>query len=169
MCVAIAVTGGIAAGGAIASAKIQSNAAKKAAATQAASATEARNVQQTQYQQARQDFNPYQQAGAAALGRLGQQASAPRITFDPNAPKSSQGMPVQTPLGAYAQSHAPQAGMGAGAPNMAAMGQGGGPGPSALQGQAGPLWTVQGPDGSTKQLPADVAQQFIARGAKRVG
>jgi hypothetical protein len=144
MCVAIAVTGGIAAGSAIAQSKIQSHAAKSAAKTQADAAKEARNFQQTQYEQSRQDFNPYQQAGAASLGRLGQSAMQPRPEFRPGQPQPS----FQPPT--------PQGFAGAG-PGLAAQGQG----PSRLV-------MMRGPDGAQKQVPEQLAQQLMTRGFQRV-
>lgn len=149
MCVATstAIAIGVGAAGAassIASAKIQSNAAKNAAKTQTDAATQARNVQQQQYQQARQDFNPYQQAGIGSLGRLNASAGAPRQAFNPGAPSGGFQMP-QNP--------------GSAPPGGAT------PGPAMPQ---QPPVMMQGPDGSRRPVPANLVQQFEERGARRV-
>lgn len=143
------------AGTGIYAAKKGASAARDAAATQSAAADKALALQKEQYGQARQDFSPYQQQGAAALGRLGTMATAPRQTFNPGQPQML-GMPPPQAQGAPG---------GLGTPWMA---QSGGPPPMTPQGPGGGLWTVQGPDGSTKQLPPNIAQQFISRGARRI-
>jgi hypothetical protein len=147
------------------SAKLQSNAADRASRTQAEAADKALAFQKEQYQQSRADFNPYLQAGADALGRMGTAATAPVTSFRPGQPQQlgmAQGIPPQPmargPVSAGAaafQGQPPQLGM---APQ--------GPQPQGAQG--GALWTIQSPDGETKQLPQAIAQQFIARGARRV-
>jgi len=93
-----AVIAGIAtAGGAVASAKIGSNAAKNAAKTQSDAADKALAVQREQYQQQRQDFSPYQQQGAQAMGRMTAMSQAPRQTFDPRQQQGQPSMPQQPP------------------------------------------------------------------------
>lgn len=178
MCVATAIIIGAAAtaGGTIASAKISSNAAKKAAQTQSDAGDKALAFQREQYEQARQEFNPYQQAGYGALGRLGTAAAAPPVNFQPGQSRQlglPQGVPP-APMGARVAAGGAAPGGGVVAAGL----QGtpvAGPGPAATappnapqNGASAALWTLQAPDGTTKQLPPEVAQQFVARGATRV-
>lgn len=138
----LAIVGGIGAAGSVASAKIASNAAKDAAQTQAKAGQQALTTQQQMYQQARQDFNPYQQAGAGALGRLGQRASAAPPAFTPGQPSNFGTMgtgqnPALQPAGATNAPH----GMG--------------------QPPTGQMVTLRAPDGTTQQFPADRVQQVM--------
>jgi hypothetical protein len=136
----------ISAGTDVAKAAISANAAKNAAKTQSAAADKSLAFQQGIYGQQQQNFAPYLAQGQNAVQQLGQRAAQPSPTFQPGRPTSFQS-PPQTPMASLGQ---PQQGM-------------------APQGAQGGLWTIQAPDGTTKQLPAQMAQQFVARGAKRVG
>jgi hypothetical protein len=84
---------GASAGAQVAGAVIGSKAAKSAAKTQAAAADQSLAFQKQQYQQSRQDFAPYQQQGAQAVGQLGAMTQARPMTFDPAQP---QGLPRST-------------------------------------------------------------------------
>lgn len=156
MCVAIGTAvaiGSIAAStaGTVYAAKKGSDAAKGAAKTQQDAATEARNLQEQRYQQSRQDFNPYQQAGASSLARLGSAAGAPRQQFNGAQPGGGFQMPQQPPLGA------------AGGPPMPQQGQPGGPAMMQPQSQPqGRTVTLRAPDGTTHQFPEQAVPQVIA-------
>ena len=157
MCVgtSTAIALAVGAGASLGSAAISSHAAGKAADTQTKAAKDALNFQQTQYNQARQDFDPYKQAGSAAVGRLGGMATTPTPTFQPGSPTPRFGN-----LGNPA---------GAGMPSPSAPGAFGMSQPGQPQAGGGAMWTLKAPDGSTRQYPPDVAQQFMSRGAIRVG
>lgn len=137
----------IGAGASLAGAKVASNASKNAARTQQQAGQQALQAQQQSYQQQRQDFAPYQQAGQQALGRLqgmaGQPAAQPAVGQLGNGP-----MRQASPMGLIAQAAAPMGGM---------LSQGGG------------MVTVQAPDGSTRQMPQALAQQFVQKGARILG
>lgn len=138
-------------------AKIQSNAAKKVAAIQSASADKALAAQKAGYESQRADFEPYQQAGAAALGRLGATAG----TFTGGMPQQPQ-MPQQGGLGQLGQPPQGQAQMGGMSPQMGqAVPQqpGGGPMP-------GSLVRVKAPNGQIAMLPRDMAQRAVEKGAQ---
>lgn len=77
----------ISAGADVAKAAIASRAAGQAANTQSAAADKSLAFQQGIYGQQQQNFAPYLQAGQQALGRLGQQATAPPPTFRPGQPQ----------------------------------------------------------------------------------
>lgn len=161
MCVAVAVVGGIAAAGAITSAKIQSNAAKHAADTQTAAANKALTVQQQQYQQGRQDFSPYQQAGAASVGRLQQRAQQQTPQFNPGGPQPQWGS-LGNPTGGQMPQPGPPMGQGA------AMGGSGMPQPPqspAMQSRgivSGKMVALRAPDGSVQQFPESAVPQVMA-------
>lgn len=126
-----------------------SNASKNAAKTQAVAGDKALAAQQAGYTQQRNDFQPYQQAGVAALGRLGQTAG----TYQGGPPQPPSQMPPQGPpqgLGQLGQP--PQMGMG---------------GPGGPQG--GALVQVRAPTGEMAMLPQAQAQAAVAKGATIVG
>lgn len=137
------ITGAATAGAQVVGAKLASNAAQNAARTQSQAADRALAYQQQLQQQQRQDFTPYQQAGASAMGQLGRLANAPQPVFNASAPMGQLGLPPQ---------QAPQP-------------------PQNFQ-QAGQnnqgMVKVQAPDGEIRQYPASAAQMLIARGAKLV-
>lgn len=152
-----AIAIGVGAAGAassLASAKIAANASKSAAKTQAAAGQQALNAQQQGYQQQRQDFSPYLQAGTTALGRLGQTAG----TYTGGMPQP-QGPPPQMP-------QRPQQAMG----SLGSLGAPQGPPPGApppqMGGAQGGLVRVQAPTGEVAMLPMAVAQQAVQKGAK---
>lgn len=180
-------------------AAIQSKAASKAQKSQETAGDKALAFQREQYQQARSEFNPYQQAGYGALGRLNLEAGIGRPEFRPGQPQPAApeafgsaarqlGAPIGLPptgppptLGGEIPAAAPPAREVG--PGPARLFQPNGPsrplsvpgGPPAGPGPIGPpgpsqaaLWTLQAPDGTTAQYPADVAQQFVAKGARRV-
>jgi hypothetical protein len=155
MCVAVAIVAGIGVAGAVSAAKIQSNASKNASKSAGEAGDKALAFQKEQYAQSRKDFDPYAQQGAAAMGRLSTAATAPRSTFTPGRPQQlGQPQGVPPPVSAPPPSASPEFVAGLPMPTPAAT-------PA--------LWTIQSPDGtSQKQLPPDVAQQFIAKGARRV-
>lgn len=167
MCVgtATAITLGVtaaSAGASLAGAKMASNASKNAAATQSAAADKALAAQQQGYQQQRQDFSPYLQAGTAALGRLGQTAG----TYTGGMPKPQ--APLSPPMGGMGQLGAPSPQMPGQTPvTMPQVGavpqQPGTGGP-----MPGSLVKVQAPTGQVAMLPQDVAQRAVAAGAKIV-
>jgi hypothetical protein len=136
----------ISAGTDVAKAAISANAAKNAAKTQSAAADKSLAFQQGIYGQQQQNFAPYLAQGQNAVQQLGQRAAQPSPTFQPGRPQSFQA-PPSMPMASLGQPNAPM----------------------APQGQSEPLWTIQAPDGTTKQLPAAMAQQFVSRGARRMG
>lgn len=150
------------AGASIYAAKKGSDAAKNAAATQSAAAQKALDFQKQQYAQVQQNFDPYRQAGASALGRLGTQATTPAPVFQPGQPQ-----PSFASLGNPMGGQMPQQGMGQAIPNpqvgqSPAMMQGGQQGQQGGQGMV----LMLGPDGSRRPVPAQVAQQLTQRGFK---
>lgn len=157
MCVAIAVVAGIAAAGTITAAKMQSGAAQNASKTTAEAADKALAFQKEQYQQERTDFNPYQTAGASALGRMSTQAAAPVQGFRQPPPPAQLGTPIaKAPtLPGQPMGGAPMP-MGAPAPL-------GGTAPTAPT-APGPMVLMRGPDGAQRQVPTQVAQQLQTRG-----
>jgi hypothetical protein len=139
-----------------------SSAAKNAAKTQADSAKEALAVQQQMYQQQRQDFQPYQQAGTGAVGRLTERAGQAYPQFQPGGTASlgnPSGMPQQAAQGVPRGTIAPS--------GMPGQGQG----PMSPQGapQGPQMVLMQGPDGSRRPVPANVAQQLTQRGFRVIG
>jgi len=144
MCVATTTAIAIGAGAAssIYAAKKGADTAKDAAKTQSAAAQQAIDLQKTQYQQARQDFNPYQQAGAGAVGRLQQRAAAPPPAFTPGQPSTfslgnPQGMPQQGP-------------------------------PQPMQGGPQQMVKIQSPDGEVRPIPANLVPMALQRGGRVV-
>lgn len=131
----------------LAGAKMAANASKNAAKTQAAAGQQAIQAQQAGYQQQRQDFNPYLQAGTAALGRMGQTAGT--YTGGPPQP------PPQGPPQGLGQLGMPPQGA---PPQMA----GGSP-------PQGGMVRVQAPTGEVAMLPQAQAQLAVQKGAKILG
>lgn len=173
------ITAGVSAGTSIAGAKMASNASKNAAKTQSSAADKALAAQQQGYAQQRSDFSPYQQAGAAAVGRLGQTAGT--YTGGPPQPQGPQmggqlgqmpqnwHPPQSPPLGPPQQGQ-PQPGMGPGPQghnvgvNLGQQGAvpqapGGGPMP-------GSLVRVQAPSGEVAMLPREAADRAVQKGAR---
>jgi hypothetical protein len=149
------------AGSTIYAAKKASGAAKEAAATQSAAADKALAAQKQGYDQQRQDFSPYQQAGAAALGRLGQTAGTYTGGVPQPGPPPQMPQPSQGGLGSLGQ---PSMG------NPSPMGGGPAPGSPQMppQGAPGGLVQVQAPTGEMAMLSPQAAQQAVAKGAKLV-
>jgi hypothetical protein len=156
------------AGASLASAKIQSNAAKNAAKTQQQGTDRALAVQQ-------QANQPYMDLGKQAAARLasGQAMGQPyRQQF--GGPGGSngfqafdQGRPMQGPPGTLAGLGQPPGPQGPPPQMGPPQGQ---PGPQmAMQGGGGGMVRLQAPDGSVSMVPEAMAQQFIAKGARRVG
>jgi hypothetical protein len=175
---AAVVIGGISAASSIAAAKIQSNAAGNAAKTQAAAGQQALNAQQQGYQQQRQDFAPYQAAGASAMGRLNAKAGTyagvpqrPQMPIGGYVPPTAQQPPPQgQPMGQLGQAPSmppqgpPQAPGGAqvmGAAGMAMAPQAGQPAPQGAPG--GQTVKVQAPTGEIAMLSPAMAQQAVSR------
>jgi hypothetical protein len=159
---ALIAVAAISAGSQIAAAKMQSNAAKNAAKTQSASADRAMAFQKQQYEQARQDFSPYQQTGATSLGRLGAMAGQQAPTFQPGQPASFASL--GNPLGGGPQAVPPGPLPGQttppGAPPMPPQG------PPQAQGQ---LVRVLAPTGEEAMLSPMAAQAAVAKGARILG
>ena len=133
---ALAIPAIIGAGASVGGAVIASKASKGAAKTQSEAADKALGLQTQQYEQSRQDFAPYQQQGQAALGRLGQMATAPRMNFG-----AGQTATLGNPMGQpQAQQPPPQP-------------------------QAG-LVRVQAPTGEIALLSRQQAQDALRRGAR---
>jgi len=181
MCVAIAVVAGIGVAGSITAAKMQSNAAHDAAATQSASANKALTVQQQQYQQGRQDFSPYQQAGASAVGTLQNRAQQPIPQFNPGGPQpqfnlgSPQGpspLPQRGPMGGSPMSQAGPLDVQQSLTPIPNAQAGPMPQQSTLPQQGPPqqpqMVMMQAPDGSKQPVPADKVPMAIQKGARVV-
>lgn len=152
---------GIGVASSLASAKMQSNAAKNAAKTQAAAGDKALAAQQSGYQQQRQDFQPYQQAGNAALARLGQTAG----TYTGGSTAAPFPMPQQPPQGGLGSLGQPPPGA------LPPLGGSPAPGPGMPPqmpsgGAQGGLVRVQAPTGEMAMLPPQQAQAAVAKGAK---
>lgn len=148
-------------------AKKQAGSAREAAALESSAADKALAQQKASYEQHRQDMSPYQQAGAGALQRLQQQSAAPRQTFDPAQPQGQLRQPMPASMGALMPppQGPPPAGGAMVPPGMPQ----GGPPQNAPQGPGGgQMVMMQGPDGSQRQVPAQLVQQFEAKGAKRL-
>lgn len=164
MCVATGTAIAIAATAASAAAttyaaKKGADASKNAVKAQTDATTEARTLQEQRYQQARQDFNPYQQAGGASLARLGGLASAPRQQFNGSQSGGGFQMPQQPPPQAPQQQPTMQQAQigaaGAMQPQGSQMAPGGIPAPVRKV-------TLRAPDGTTQQFPEQAVSQVIA-------
>lgn len=178
------VVAGIMAGVEIYQAHKAGDAAQEAAGIQTKAGQQALGKLDQTYQQARQDFAPYREAGqraAATLGALTTPQGSPGAyqpgkDYSPgamNGPGQTQAFfppPNPNSLSALGQAQPPQV------PRM------GGPGaigshfgapmssPQAPMGQVGPqsggadqMVTMQGPDGSTTQMPLSRAQQYLGK------
>lgn len=175
---ALAIGGLASAGAGIAGAKMQSSAAKKAAETQQRAADQAMAVQRDVYRDQMAMNQPYVQVGQQAIGTLGRLLGAPEgARF---AAPALQPQPIAIP-GSGARMSSPGSRLGAVMPQM-------GQGPAPMSGnpmpqgqntapqmsQQGPVFggngmiRLQAPDGSMGEVPAHLADQFIARGARRV-
>ncbi len=143
------IIGGIAsAASALGSAKIQSNAAKKAATEQQKGTDRALQIQQ-------QANQPYMDLGAQAAHRLQQTPFQPYTQqFRPGQPGNGFQGPQGPPptLGSIGQM--PQ---GRPAPPMGA--------PPEMGQPQGGMVTLRAPDGSTRPVPAQMAQQMIQQAA----
>lgn len=156
MCVATGTAIAIAATAASAAtsvyaAKKGADASKNAVKAQTDATTEARNLQEQRYQQSRQDFNPYQQAGATSLARLGGMANQPRQQFNGGQAGGGFQMPQQP------AQQPPQAMQTPGMPQAA-------PSPAMQSGGivGGKMVTLRAPDGSTQQFPEMQVSQVLA-------
>ncbi len=147
---AAALTAGITGGSQVAGAALGAHGQGKAADEAAKGAQAALDF--TKEQKAKQEaaYAPFASLGAQAAGQLPSIARQ-NPTMGPPAPYSTQPratMPMQAaPLGQIGQN-----------PTM--------PPPMSQPGQT---VLLQAPDGSRKAVPANVADQLIARGAKRIG
>lgn len=162
----------------------QANAAREAAETQSHAADTAMGVQERQYNQARQDFNPYQNAGRQALSEMQIRSAQTPPVFTPGQAYNL-GHPAGTP--AYASGN-PRATTGymveppaPAAQGMPMQGSQGGPAPPGLeqrmQGQGGSLGMPQGapqadmvtmalPDGRQGPVPRAMVPQLLQRGGR---
>lgn len=168
------ILGGASAATSIAGAKMASNASKNAANTQSTAADRALAAQQAGYQQQRQDFAPYQQAGTGAVGRLnnlaGQYTGGMPNQPPPNAPLPASPPPGLGQLGMPGPGMRPQANIvwsgrqqppqmgGPGMPPPGAMSQGPQGGGSAVR--------VQAPTGEIAMLTPQQAQMAVQKGAR---
>lgn len=152
--------GAASAGASVYGAKKSADASKGAAKTQSAAADKAMAAQQAGYQQQRADFDPYRQAGVAALGRLGATAG----TYTGGMPQQGppQGQPMQMGQLGMRPPGGPMPGQGV--PQMQAqMGMGGPQGGGMAQGG---MVRVIAPTGEVAMLPAAQAQLAVQRGAR---
>jgi hypothetical protein len=156
------------AGGTALAAKMSSGAAKDAAKMQSDAAQEALDF--TKAQKAKQE------AAYAPFGALGQQAVGVLPGIARQAPTMGAPAPYTTqpaatrPMPSGMPQGAPLSAMGS--PGAMAPQMGGVAAPGAAQGvpaQPDAMVLLQAPDGSQKRVPAAQADQFIARGAKRIG
>lgn len=173
------------AGAQLYAAKKGADAAHEAAGMQSDAANKALAAQRSAYDQQRQDFSPYAQAGQAALGRLQQQSAQPRMGFVPGQQASlGQPMPQQQPAQPQGQMATPgQMGSKGGIGASMQGGQVGNVTPGgdmgamqAAQGAAGVtggaqiakpqtgMVVMQGPDGAKRPVPSSVVPQLQQRG-----
>lgn len=186
---AIAIPALIGAGTQVAGAVMQSKAAKGAAKTQSQAADRAAGVTQRVYDDQRSLMQPYVQAGQSAvtsLGRLMQpgQPYTPRMQQQdarsmPGAPQFDRAIPQS--LGALGAGRvdpvSPYSGGGAQGAGQVQPWTGqvqpqsqnftGAPGGPSFGGAQ--MVQLQSPDGEIRSVPAHLEQQFLARGARRVG
>jgi hypothetical protein len=180
-----AIIGAAGVGAQVVGARNASNAAKDAARIQGQSADRAQAFNERVYGDQQQLMSPYVKAGSDSLARLMAQhwGTQPPAGMSPSGGSSAMlsnaargFIPQQGPF-----SGAPQAQPGGGNPNSLAAMQGGGGQQMPPQGApmpqggqmppqgGGQMVKLQGPDGSTRDVPAQLADQFIARGARRIG
>lgn len=158
---ALLIGSAVAGGTAVAGAKIQSNAAKNAAKAQQAGTDRALAVQQ-------QQNAPYLQVGQQAAARLASgQAMGKPYTQQFGGPGGSNGVQAFQPQGPPQQGTLGGLGQQGQAPQMPQQGQM--PPQAPQQQQGGGMVKLQAPDGSVSQVPEAMAQQFLQRGAKRIG
>src|SRR5204863_8731852 len=142
------ISSAIAGGAAVGGAALASHGANKAAKTQANATTEALNFEKQQYAAEQARLQPYRDLGGQAYAKIGKMfglegappAAAPAPQMSPaTAP------PAPASQFSFARSRAYQA-------------------PTATPGMV----KLQGPDGSTRDVPEAQAAALIARGARRV-
>lgn len=141
-------------------AKKSGDAAKDATAAQLAAGQKGINALEQSYQQGRSDFAPYLRSGQQAVSTLG-------ALLNPNQPYRPGSVPPPAPA-PVTQGGGLVPGMNGVGPlgtanqplsNQPTLGQLGSPGNLTGRG----LVTVQGPDGSTTQMPALQAEQYRTR------
>lgn len=147
----------------------QADAAKTAAQLQATATQNALDYTKQKQGEQQAAFAPYQALGAQAAGTLG---SIVRPNPSGGPPPAFNGAPSMgyMPGGSAGMPASPQMAQSQMAPQgvpLSAMG--GQPPASSMPAPQGPTVLLQGPDGSQKRVPANVAQQYIARGAKQIG
>jgi hypothetical protein len=134
---------------------MDSHAAKKAAKTQTAAGQQALGVQNRVYQDQMAGMAPYAQTGGAANSLMGRLMTAPG-----GSQFASQG-PMSGPAAAPLSSGFASALSGPQGPTMGPQG--------LMQTGGGQMIQLRAPDGSMGSVPAHLADQFIAKGAQRVG
>lgn len=150
---AVAIGSAISGGAALGAAKLQSNAAKNAAKEQQKGTDRALQVQR----EVNQPYLNLGQQGASALSSGQAMAQPYAQQFRPGSGNTGF-QPFQPPQG-------PPPTLGSiGMPQQPPMPPQGGQPPAM-----GNMVKLQGPDGSVRDVPAQLAEQFIARGARRVG
>ncbi len=191
---ALLIGAGISVGTQVAGAKMQSNAAGKAADQQVASADKGLDLQRQIYDEQKAGMQPYAQFGQQALGSLGSLMGFPALPpptpptgmgangqslgpitgnqgpmnmSDPRVQRLAKGGSLVDPgmsdgsIGSMVgQSSYRSPASGFGAPMQQTQGGGGSFGP--------PMVTLMAPTGETQAVPADQAESFIARGARKV-
>lgn len=169
---AIAVPALIGAAGSLGSAYAQSRAAGKAMDSQAAGARQAVNAQNQGYQQSLGLYQNMLGGAAGTLGRLTGQSAGMQFAAPQGGPGqfSAPGMmpgaqtapPAQTSIRdrnlPFGLGNARPQGLGAGMPQGSPIPQGN-----------GGMIQLRAPDGSVGMVPSHLAEQFIQRGAQRVG
>jgi len=144
-------------------AKKQSNAAKDAAKIQQAAADKVAGINRGVYQQQMAGMEPYAAVGRSSVNTLGRLLQ-PGVPYTPqmqmadaqrqyNAPPPWSMTPGEGPQTAVPRATGPRAGAPSAPPG------GGGYGDTVM---------LRAPNGSVRSVPADQAQQFIAKGAVRV-
>lgn len=147
---------------------IGAHAAHKAAAQQQQATAQAMANSQRLEQQQRQDFSPYQQAGASAVSRLGGMAQAQRPQFQPGGPQTFSSLGQSAPADAGGFGSAMQnipgqhvAGVATQTPPQQAQ--------MAPQGTSGGMVRVQAPTGEVATMSQQQAQAAVQKGAKVIG
>ena len=155
---AIVVPALIAAGGAVGQAAISAHAAGSAASQQQDAAQKALALQQQQAAQARTDYEPYRNVGAAALPQLAAFAGAPVVRRAAGPVGYQPGYQPGMTLGGLVQSNGqPPAAAAAGALNPLLAKLAGNPAARAagMSPDAGQTVTLRAPTGQMKQFRAD--------------
>lgn len=127
-------------------AAIASRGAKKAAKTQVAAAEKAQGIHRDVYDRTTANYEPYRAAGTAAVPNLASLLSRERPSF------GAPGVPPVMPGG-------PPAG------GLASLSRGGVDGGAS----GAEMVTVEAPDGERRQVPPQMAQALVSRGARIVG